>query len=212
MSFKDRVAIVTGSGRGIGKDIAVGLAGEGARVAVCDIIKENSDNTAEAITKAGGTAISIHVDVTDESQVQSLVQTVLDRWAKVDILINNAGVFPRCDVIDMPEETWDRPLSVNLKGTFLCSKHVLNNMIENKYGKIVSLTSGIGLTGQRGSAHYAASKAGIIAFTKSLAMEMAPHNIQVNALAPGLTDTAMPRGGRNPKKKLKGLKHSCRER
>lgn len=189
MRLEGKVAIVTGSGRGIGKALASGLAMEGARVVVADMQMEAADKAAEEIIKAKGTAMPICVDVTKEAQVKKMVQTTLECWSKIDILVNNAGVYPRAEVIEMAEEVWDLTMDVNLKGTFLCSKHVIRHMIKNGFGKIVNITSGVGRRGQKGGAHYAASKAGIVAFTQSLAIEMAPHNIQVNALAPGLTDT-----------------------
>jgi NAD(P)-dependent dehydrogenase (short-subunit alcohol dehydrogenase family) len=192
--LKDKVAIITGAGRGIGKAMAVGLSKEGASVVVCDIVLENAGKTAGEIVKAGGRAIPVGVDVTRETQVEDMVRTVLKRWKKIDILVNNAGIYPRAEVLQMTENIWDRTIDVNLKGTFLCSKHAARSMVENRQGKIVNTTSGVGRRGQKGGAHYAASKAGIVAFTQSLAMEMAPHNIQVNALAPGLTDTELSKG------------------
>jgi 3-oxoacyl-[acyl-carrier protein] reductase len=193
MQLKGRVAIVTGSGQGIGKALAKGLASEGAWVAVSDNVMGLAEKTAKEISESGGMAIPLCVDVRSEADVQKMVQTTLERWNRIDILVNNAGVYPRSDVMDTSEATWDLTLDVNLKGTFLCAKHVIRTMMANRAGKIVNITSGVGRRGQKGGAHYAASKAGVVAFTQSLAIEMAPYHIQVNALAPGLTDTDLAR-------------------
>jgi 3-oxoacyl-[acyl-carrier protein] reductase len=127
-----------------------------------------------------------------------MVNGALREYGRIDFLLNGAGVLTRVPVVDMPEEDWDRVLRINLKGTFLCSQAVAQHMIPKKEGRIISIASGRGVAGQARAAHYAASKAGVIAFTKSLAMELAPHNITVNAIAPGATDTPMSRSGSTP--------------
>ncbi len=131
----------------------------------------------------------------DKASVAALVEQTLARFSRIDFLINGAGVMTRVPVRDMPEKDWDRVLGINLKGTFLCSQAVLPHMSERRSGRIVCLASGRGVAGQPRAAHYAASKAGVIAFVKSLAVEVAPDNVAVNAIAPGATDTAMSRAG-----------------
>lgn len=207
MQLEGKAAIITGSGRGIGKAMALGLAKEGAWVAVVDISNESAEEVAREIRQTGRETLAIQVDVTNQAMVEKMVRTVLGRWGKVDILVNNAGIFHREEVFTMLEETWDLTIDVHLKGTFLCSKHVIGNMMERRYGKIVNMTSGINLRGQRGGAHYAAAKAGIIGFTKSLALEMAPFNVNVNALGPGLTDTAMSRSAQTEKEIEETVRH-----
>jgi NAD(P)-dependent dehydrogenase (short-subunit alcohol dehydrogenase family) len=191
----DRVVIVTGGAGGIGSEICRGLASDGLKVVIADYASEAADNLAAEICKSNGDAIAIRVDVGSKQSVAGMVKASLDRYGGIDFLLNGAGVLTRVPVVDMPEEDWDRVLRINLKGTFLCSQAVARHMISKKSGRIISIASGRGVAGQPRAAHYAASKAGIIAFTKSLAMELAPYDITVNAIAPGATDTPMSRSG-----------------
>lgn len=200
MELRDTVAIVTGSARGIGRGIALELAKEGARIAVADLPSTVADRdaTIAAVRDAGSDAFAIDVDVRDFAQDQAMVKAALDRWGKVDILVNNAGVISIGIVAMLAEEDWDRVLDVNLKGTFLCSKAVAPHMMERRSGRIVNLSSMAGKRGNAGVSHYCASKWGVIGFTQSLAHEMGPFNVTVNAVCPGEVDTYMWRDVLNP--------------
>jgi len=191
MSLKDRVAIVTGGSRGIGKEICLRLAKEEAKIAIFDLEEALSRKVVEDIGRGGGEAFSLRVDVSKFGQVNEAVKKVVDKFKRIDILVNNAGVT--CDrlLLRMEEEDWDRVLAVNLKGTFNCLKAVIELMIRQRYGRIVNLSSTVGLRGNIGQANYAASKAGIIGLTKSAAKELARRNITVNAIAPGFIETPM---------------------
>ena len=181
MRFKDKVAIVTGGARGIGRAIAERLASEGAKVAIWDVI--------EAKPVANG--IFQKVDITDSAAVNNAVREVVDSWGKIDILVNNAGITRDKLLLRMTEGDWDAVINVNLKGTYIVTRTVLPVMIKNRYGRIVNISSVIGIMGNVGQSNYAASKAGMIGFTKSVAKEVAKRNITVNAVAPGYVETPM---------------------
>lgn len=181
MRFKDKVAIVTGGARGIGRAIAERLASEGAKVAIWDVI--------EAEPVANG--IFQKVDITDSEAVNDAVRGVVDSWGKIDILVNNAGITRDKLLLRMTEGDWDAVINVNLKGTYIVTRAVLPVMIKNRYGRIVNISSVIGIMGNVGQSNYAASKAGMIGFTKSVAKEVAKRNITVNAVAPGYVETPM---------------------
>lgn len=194
----DQVIIVTGGAGGIGSEICNGLAADGLKVVIADYAKDAAEKIAAEIRRANGEATAVQVDVGDRQSVAKMVEQALGKYGRIDHLLNGAGVMTRMAVIEMPEEEWDRVLRINLKGTFLCSQAVAKHMISKKQGRILSIASGRGIAGQPRSAHYAASKAGIIAFTKSLAVELAPYDITVNAICPGATDTPMSRAGSTP--------------
>ena len=181
MRFKDKVAIVTGGARGIGRAIVERLASEGAKVAIWDVI--------EAEPVANG--IFQKVDITDSEAVNNAVREVVDSWGKIDILVNNAGITRDKLLLRMTEGDWDAVINVNLKGTYIVTRTVLPVMIKNRYGRIVNISSVIGIMGNVGQSNYAASKAGMIGFTKSVAKEVAKRNITVNAVAPGYVETPM---------------------
>jgi 3-oxoacyl-[acyl-carrier protein] reductase len=184
--------MVTGGGRGIGRATALALAGEGASVVVnYSRSREEAEGVAARIEEAGGRAAAIQADVSDAAQVERLFEAAFDRFGRLDILVNDAGITRDNLLLRMGEPEWDAVLDVNLKGTFLCTKAVLRRMLRQKSGRIVNVTSIIGITGQAGQANYAASKAGIIGFTKSVAREVASRGILVNAVAPGLIETQM---------------------
>ncbi|MBI5560953.1 MAG: 3-oxoacyl-[acyl-carrier-protein] reductase [Deltaproteobacteria bacterium] len=191
MLFKDRVAIVTGGGQGIGKAISLKLAGEGADVAVVDINPELSGQAAKEIEALGRRAIALKADVGDFNGAEKMVGDVLAGLGGLHILINNAGITRDRLLLRMTEEDWDIVLNVNLKGAFNCTKAAVRVMSKNRYGRIVNVASIVGLTGNPGQANYSASKAGLIGFTKTVAREFAGRNITCNAVAPGFIDTAM---------------------
>jgi meso-butanediol dehydrogenase / (S,S)-butanediol dehydrogenase / diacetyl reductase len=193
MELKDAVAIVTGGARGIGRGIAYELAKEGARVVVADLpsVAADRDETIAEVKRLGGDAIAADVDVRDYAQCEAMVRAAIDRWGRVDVLVNNAGVISVAPVAAMTEEQWDQVLDVNLKGTFLCSKAVATHMMAQRSGRIVNLSSMAGKRGSPGVSHYCASKWGVLGFTQSLAHEMGPFNVTVNAVCPGEVDSYM---------------------
>jgi 3-oxoacyl-[acyl-carrier protein] reductase len=191
-----KVAVVTGGGQGIGKALALGLAGAGAAVVTADVLAENAASTARQIVADGGRALGVRVDVSKRAQVKAMIDSAIAELGRVDILINNAGVFPRGMVLDLEDETWDAVMDVNLRGTFLCSQAAARVMVaQGEGGRIINFASVAAFRPTSNGAHYAASKAGIVAFTRNMAFEVAEHQITVNAIAPGLTDTAQPRYG-----------------
>ena len=192
MNLRDKVALVTGAGRGIGLGIAQALAAEGARVAVCDISARLLDEALAQIQALGGQALAFEMDVTSKPQIYRVVGDVVARWGPVDILVNNAGIYEVLPVEEISEAQWDRVLAVNLKGAFLCCQAVIPGMKERRSGHIVNIASSAGKTGGTlAGAHYSASKAGLINLTKQLARELGPFGITVNAVAPGRIDTPM---------------------
>lgn len=194
MELRGTTAIVTGAARGIGRGITLCLAREGVNIVVADLgdpVRAEMEATAAAVRDAGPEAETQDVDVRDAGSVQSLVERALMRFGQVDILVNNAGVVSVRGVAGMEEETWDRVIDTNLKGTFLCSRAILPHMLERGSGRIVNIASQAGKRGYAGLAHYCASKFGIIGFTQALAFEAAARNITVNAVCPGEVDTAM---------------------
>jgi NAD(P)-dependent dehydrogenase (short-subunit alcohol dehydrogenase family) len=192
--LKDRVAIVTGAAQGIGKALALGLSREGAKLVIADIHQDNAIAVKDEICATGAMALAILTDVSDEMSVEAMVEQCVEKFGKIDILINNAGIFPVSSVEDMQEEEWDHVIGTNLVGAFLSSKAVVSKLIEQESGRIISISSGRAFQGAKNAAHYASSKAGIIGFSKALALELAPHRITVNVICPGITDTAQPRG------------------
>ena len=200
-----KVILITGGAGGIGSDICRGLAADGLTVVVADYVKEAADDIVSEICEEKGHATAIHVDVGDSQSVTRMVEETVKNYGQIDYLLNGAGVMTRIPVVELPENEWDRVLRINLKGTFLCSQAAARHMIPKKQGRIISIASGRGVAGQPRAAHYAASKAGVIAFTKSLAAELAPYNITVNAIAPGATDTPMSRAGSTPEQFQKRL-------
>lgn len=189
--FSGRIAIVTGSGKGIGHRIALELAARGATVVTNDVTGCCADDTLEEIRQLGGDGLAITADVSDAAQVEDLVKTVLDTYGQIDILVNNAGTTRDNLIVRMDEDDWDLILRVNLKSAWLCSKAVIRPMMRKKYGRIVNISSASGIMGQAGQTNYSASKAGMLGMTRALAREVASRGITVNAVAPGFVQTAL---------------------
>ncbi|KPL06484.1 hypothetical protein AMJ85_10395 [candidate division BRC1 bacterium SM23_51] len=189
--LKDRVALVTGSGRGIGRAIALAFAHNGADVAISDIDTSGAEAVAEEIRQMGRRSIAIVCDVSDPEACKQMIHRVVEELSRLDILVNNAGIARDHPVEVMGDEDWDAVLAVNLKGAFNCIRAVLRQMRKQRFGRIINIASIVGLTGNRYQANYAASKAGLIALTKTVAQEMAPRGITANAIAPGYIHTDM---------------------
>jgi len=192
MRLKDKVAIITGGGSGIGRATAELFAREGAGVVVADYNADAGQEAVQAIQDTGGDAVFVQVDVSDWDQVQNMVQAALDAYSGVDILFNNAGVLIFGTILDTDEASWNRLMSINLTGVFLCSKAVLPHMISRGGGSIINASSSTGAHDAAGnSAAYVASKGGVALLTKAMAIDHAGDNVRVNAVAPGPTDTPM---------------------
>jgi len=191
LGLKDKVAIVTGGARGIGRDIVEGFAGEGASVVVSDILDEESQELVARLTRGGVKALAVTTDVTKKSDADDLVTATLKEFGQIDILVNAAGVVQDIRFIDIEEADWDRVLDINAKGTYLITRAVIPHMMAARYGKIVNISSRSGKEAQPGLVHYAASKFAVIGLTTGLAKEMAEYDINVNAVCPGIIRTAM---------------------
>lgn len=192
MELEGKVAIVTGSAQGLGKAIALTLAREGAQVVISDLNLKGAEDVAREIEALGQKGIALEIDVCKKQDVEAMVKKTLSRFGQIDILVNNAGISSSTPIVDIEEQEWDRILSVNLKGTFLCSQSVFKEMIKKRHGKIVNIASAAAkIGGLVVGAHYSASKAGVICFTKSLALQAAPYKINVNAVCPGPQDTGI---------------------
>ena len=186
----EQVALVTGASRGIGAVIAQRLAQEGAKVAVNYQTSEAAAlRVVRLIAEAGGESAMMAGDVSQEKDADALVKQVMEQWGRIDVLVNNAGITRDRLLLRMTPEDWDRVLEVNLRGAFLCTKYVMPHLIRQRQGRVINISSVVGLGGNPGQANYAASKAGLIGFTKAVAREVASRNITVNALAPGFIDT-----------------------
>jgi len=194
MDLKNKVAIVTGARRGMGKADALAFAKNGAKVVVSDISQEECQQVVDEIERGGGEALAVKCDVSNEKEIEEMVKKTIKKFGRVDILVNNAGICQFKPFLEMTEEEWDRTIDINLKGYFLCARVCAKEMVKQKSGVIVNIASivmgQIG-KGMAGLAHYSAAKGGIAALTKTLALELAPHNIRVNTIAPGAVDTPM---------------------
>jgi len=192
IDLSSKTALVTGSGRGIGKEIAVKLAHAGADVAISDIDLETARATADEIAReTGRKTIAVAADVSREDQVKAMFKEMMDAFGKIDILVNNAGITRDGLILRMSEADWDLVLDINLKSAFLCCREAVRPMMSARSGKIINIASVVGLMGNAGQANYSASKAGMIGLTKTLAREFASRSINVNAIAPGFIKTAM---------------------
>ena len=193
MELKDKVALVTGGGQGIGRVIGDNLAKSGAHVVLGDINLENAEKSAKAILANGGSASATLLNVADPENVKEVFDLIVKEFKPLDILVNNAGITKDGLFVRMKEDDWDRVLAVNLKGSFLCGQQAAKQMMKQRQGAIVNIASIVGVMGNAGQANYSASKAGLIGLTKTMARELAPRNITVNAVAPGFIDTEMTR-------------------
>lgn len=191
MRLEGKVAIITGSGRGLGKEAAFLFAEEGAKVVVGDINYESAEEVAAAIGEEGGEAMAVKLDVTDSASIQAMVDKVLERFGSIDVLVNNAGITADAQLVKMNEDQWDRVIAVNLKGVYNCTKAIAPIMIARGSGRIINTSSVVGVYGNFGQTNYAATKAGVIGMTKVWARELGRKGITVNAVAPGVTMTEM---------------------
>ena len=193
MELKDKIALVTGGGQGIGRVIGDKLAKSGAHVIFGDINLENAEKSAEDVLANGGNASATLINVADPENVKVAFNSIAKEFKPLDILVNNAGITKDGLFVRMKEDDWDRVLAVNLKGSFLCGQQAAKHMMKQRQGAIVNIASIVGVMGNAGQANYSASKAGLIGLTKTMARELAPRNITVNAIAPGFIDTEMTR-------------------
>lgn len=191
MDLNGRVALVTGGGRGIGRAVALKLASSGADIAVSDILTAEAAAVAEEVKALGRQAVALTADVSISEDVTRMVAEAKEALGKVDILVNNAGIARDGLLLRMTDEDWDKVIAVDLRSVFLCTRAVLRDMTRQRWGRIINISSVSGLAGNPGQANYAAAKAGIIGFTRTIAKEMASRSITVNAIAPGLIDTGL---------------------
>jgi 2-hydroxycyclohexanecarboxyl-CoA dehydrogenase len=194
MKLRGKTALVTGGGRGIGRAIALGLAEEGAQVAVADIVKDNAESVRREIEGFGVKGLGLAVDLTRRAEVTSAVDGILAQWGQIDILVNNAGWDKLEPFLESEEETWDRIIGINFKALLYVCKAALPHMVARGAGKVINIASDAGRVGSMGEAVYAGTKGAIIAFSKTLAREMARHRITVNVVCPGLTETPLLQG------------------
>jgi 3-oxoacyl-[acyl-carrier protein] reductase len=191
MRLVGKVAIITGGGRGIGQATAIKFAQEGARVAVCDVDEESAIDTARIIERREGEAMAFRVDVTDKLSIQAMVEAVHGRYGRIDVLVNNAGIVADAQLKKMTDEQFDRVIDINLKGTYNCTKAVVDVMLEQQSGVILNASSIVGLYGNFGQTNYAASKFGVIGMVKTWARELGKRGIRANAVCPGFVSTSI---------------------
>ncbi len=191
MRLEGKNALITGAAQGIGKSIAIGMAKEGANIAIADVNIESAKNTSQEVRSIGVKSIAIKLDVSKQDDVTNAFETCIKEFGTLDILVNNAGITRDTVLLRMKEEDWDMVLNVNLKGSFLCSKEAVKIMAKQRSGKIISISSVVAYIGNPGQSNYSSSKAGLIGLTKTIAKEYASRGIRANAIAPGFIQTAM---------------------
>ncbi len=191
MSLTGKIALVTGAAQGIGREIALALASDGADVAICDVNLEAAQKTASEIETKGKKSLAIKANVASSADVSAMLEQVIEKFGRIDILVNNAGITRDGLILRMKDEDWDLVLSINLKGAFLCTKSALKYMTKQRAGTVINIASIVGAMGNAGQANYVASKAGLIGLTKTIAREYANRGITANAVAPGFIETAM---------------------
>jgi len=206
MRLQGKVAVVTGGAQGIGRAIALGLGREGAKVVIADLQADKAKGVAAELEALGSEALAVEVNVASESSVKQLASETFNRFGRVDVLVNDAGIYLKAPVVEITEENWDRIINVNLGGNFFCCRAFIPSMRKQKSGRIISVASGIAHYGAKEFAPYAASKAAIIGFVKSLAREVGHDGITVNALCPGAANTAMPRTHRSEEELMQRLR------
>jgi 3-oxoacyl-[acyl-carrier protein] reductase len=190
--LEGRVSLVTGGSRGLGRAIAIRLAVAGSKVAVNYLNSENAAReVVDNITSGGGEALLAQADISDAAAVRTMTRDIVKQWEKIDILVNNAGIVRDNLLLRMPDDAWDEVINTNLRGVYLCTKYALRSMIGQSWGRIINVSSLAGMTGNPGQANYSAAKGGLNAFTRSVAREVGPMNITVNAIAPGFIVTDM---------------------
>jgi len=207
MRLKDKVAVITGGAQGIGRATALMMGREGAKVVVADLQGEKAQSVANELQSIGAEAIGVAVNVASESSVKQMAKAAFERFGRVDILGNIAGIYyPKASVVELSEADWDRTIDINLGSNFLCCREFVPAMRKQKSGRIISVASGIGHYGMRQFSHYAASKAAIMGFVKSLAREVGADGITVNAICPGSANTSMPRQHRSEEEVMERLR------
>jgi NAD(P)-dependent dehydrogenase (short-subunit alcohol dehydrogenase family) len=206
MRLQGKVAAITGGAQGIGRAIALGMAREGARVVVADLQADKAESVAQEARALGAEALALEVNVASETSVKRFAEETFKRFGRIDILVNDAGIYLKSPVVSKTEEEWDRTLNINLGGNFLCARAFVPAMRRQKSGRIISIASSIAHTGAKEFADYAASKAAIIGFVKALARELGPDGITVNAICPGSANTDMPRRHRSEEEVMARLK------
>ena len=206
MRLQNKVAVITGGAQGIGRAIALGMGREGAKVVVADLQREKAQSVAGEVRTVGTDAIAVEVNVASEPSVKRLADQTFECFGRIDILVNDAGVYLKAPVVSKSEEDWDRTLNINLGGNFLCARAFVPAMRRQKSGRIISIASSIAHSGAKEFADYAASKAGIIGFAKALARELGPDGITVNAICPGSANTDMPRRHRTEEETMARLR------
>ena len=210
LNLTDKVALVTGARRGMGRTHALALAGQGAKVAVTDINEAECEAVVKEIKANGGEALAFKLDVSNKDEVDKVVSAVVKKFGRLDILVNNAGIYFPKPALELTEEDWDKVLGINLKGQFLCAQAAVKEMARNNWGRIINIASiasgqvGVGIAG---GAHYTASKGGIIGMTETLAIEWASLGININVIAPGAIDTPMVQVAQIPKEAMDALDH-----
>jgi NAD(P)-dependent dehydrogenase (short-subunit alcohol dehydrogenase family) len=191
MDFKDKVAVVTGAAKGIGQATALAFAHAGARVAILDPSREEAEKVISQIQDFKGQAVALPTDVSKEAEVRAAFEEITSRWGRLDVLVNNAGIYYQADAVQTPLDVWEMVLAVNLTGAFLCIKYAVPHMVKNGGGVIVNVASEAGLVGIKGQVAYNVSKGGMIALTRSCAVDFAQMGVRVNCICPGTTDTPL---------------------